>query len=52
MTAEQVTAARKARVATLAFVDEMPISKVPAFSKGALSEARLDEIVRIASSGQ
>lgn len=49
MTREQITAARKARMATRAFVDEMPINKVPAFSKGRLSEARLDEILRIAS---
>lgn len=46
MTREQVTAARKARVATRAFVNEMPINKVPAFSKGSLSETRLDEILR------
>lgn len=49
MTHEQITAARKARVATLAFVHEMPIDKVPAFSHGQLSDARLDEMLRIAS---
>jgi beta-glucosidase len=49
MTPQQVTAARKALVATRAYVDEMPINKVPAFSHGALSEARLDQIVAIAS---
>ena len=49
MTPEQITAARKAMVATLAFVDEMPINKVPAFSHGALSEARLDEMLRTAA---
>src|ERR1700674_356098 len=49
MTPEQITAARKARAAGLAFVNEMPINKVPAFSHGALDEARLDEILSIAS---
>ena len=49
MTPEQITATRKAMVATLAFVDEMPINKVPAFSHGALSEARLDEMLRAAA---
>jgi beta-glucosidase len=49
MSPEQVIAARKARVATLAFVNEMPINKVPAFSHGRLSEQRVDEILRIAS---
>ena len=29
-------------MATLAFVNEMPIAKVPAFSHGALDDARLD----------
>ena len=49
MTPEQVTAARKAHVSTLAFVHEMPINKVPAFSHGKLSDARVDEIVKAAS---
>lgn len=49
MTPEQITSARKARVASLAFVNEMPINKVPAFSHGRLSEPRLDEILSIAS---
>ncbi len=49
MTPEQITAARKARVATLAFVNEMPINKVPAFSHGRLNEARLDQILKLAS---
>ncbi len=47
LTPEQVIAARKARVATLAFVNEMPIAKVPAFSHGALDDARLDRIVAL-----
>ena len=49
MTLEKATAERKARLATLAFVNEMPINKVPAFSRGGLSEARLDEMLKIAS---
>ncbi len=48
LSAEQAKAARKARVAGLAFVNEMPINKVPAFSHGKLSEARLDEMLKLA----
>ncbi len=50
LTPEQVIAARKAWVSTLAFVEEMPINKVPAFSHGAVSEQRIDAIVSLASS--
>jgi beta-glucosidase len=49
MTREQITAARKAYVATCAFVNEMPVNKIPAFSQGSFSEARLNEILRDAS---
>ena len=49
MTPEQISAARKIRVATLAYIDEMPINKVPAFAHGVLNEARLDEILKTAS---
>jgi beta-glucosidase len=37
--------ARKARMSTLAFVNDMPAIKVCAFSHGKLTEARLDEIL-------
>jgi len=46
LTAEQLAAKRKADSAMLAFVNEMPIYKIPAFSCGAFSEARLEEILR------
>ena len=49
MTPEQISGARKIRVATLAYIDEMPINKVPAFAHGVLNEARLDEILKTAS---
>ena len=49
MTAEQIAAQRKARMATFAFVDEMPVNKVPAFSLGHFTEARLAEMLRRAA---
>jgi len=49
LTPEEANAARKARTATLAFINEMPINKVPAFSHGGLSDARLEEILNLAS---
>ena len=48
---EQVAALRKARMSTLAFANEMMVHKVPAFSHGRFSDARLDEILRLAASG-
>ena len=45
MTPEQIVLARKARMSTLAFVNDMPAIKVCAFSHGKLTEARLDEIL-------
>jgi beta-glucosidase len=45
MTPEQIAAQRKARMATLAFVDEMPVYKVSAFSLGRFTETRLDEML-------
>jgi beta-glucosidase len=51
LTDEQVVAIRKARMSTFAFVDEIPVNKVPAFSHGQFSEARLDEILRGAGEG-
>ena len=49
MTPEQIAAQRKARMATFAFVDEMPVNKVPAFSLGRFTEARLEEMLRRAA---
>jgi beta-glucosidase len=46
MTPEQIAAQRKARMAAFAFVDEMPANKVPAFSLGRFTEARLQEMLR------
>ncbi len=38
----------KARASFLVFIDEMPVNKVPAFSRGALTDARLDQIIKLA----
>lgn len=46
MTPEQVAAMRKVRAAEFVFVNETPVIKLPAFSSGAFTEARLDEILR------
>jgi len=43
--ADEVAAARKAQMSLLSFVDEMPLVKVPAFSQGRLTDARLEEIL-------
>jgi beta-glucosidase len=51
LTPEQVMAIRKARMSTFAFVDEIPVNKVPAFSHGKFSEARLEEMLRLAGEG-
>ena len=42
---------RKARASFLVFIDEMPAAKVPAFSEGRLTDARLDEILALATRG-
>jgi beta-glucosidase len=46
LTDEQIVARRKAHAAELAFVNDMPINKLPAFSCGEFTEARLNEILR------
>ncbi|HTJ94006.1 MAG TPA: glycoside hydrolase family 3 C-terminal domain-containing protein [Pararobbsia sp.] len=51
LTPDQLMAARKARMSTFAFIDEMPAIKVCAFSHGKLTEARLDEMLDLARSG-
>ena len=45
MSPAQIAAQRKARMATFAFVDEMPVNKVPAFSLGRFTEARLADML-------
>jgi len=40
---------KKARASFLVFIDEMPVNKIPAFSRGALTDARLDQIITLAS---
>jgi beta-glucosidase len=51
-THEQVVAIRKARMSTFAFIDEIPVNKVPPFSHGQFSEARLEEMLRAAGEEQ
>lgn len=51
-TPAEAAAKRKTREAVRAFVDEMPIVKVPAFSLGAVSDARIEELLARAGSGQ
>lgn len=43
---ERIADRRKARAAELAFIGDMPVGKLPAFSGGAFTEARLDEVLR------
>ena len=45
MTAAQIAAQRKVCISTAALVVEMPVNKVPAFSHGRVTEARLDEML-------
>ena len=45
-TPEQLAAQRKALMSTLSFIDEMPLAKIPAFSHGRFSDARVEEILR------
>jgi len=45
LTPEQESALRKTRMSTWVFVNEMPIDKIPAFSHGAFTEQRIDEIL-------
>jgi beta-glucosidase len=51
LTYEQITARQKAHAAELAFVNDMPLNKVPALSRGAFSEARLNEILLAVEEG-
>ena len=45
MTHEQITSRRKAFESALVFFHDMPLNKIPAFSRGALTEKRLNEIL-------
>lgn len=46
LTPEQIAAKRKADSAALAFVNEMPLYKIPAMSGGVCTEARIAELLR------
>jgi beta-glucosidase len=43
---KEVAEQRKARMAVMAFLDEMIVNKLPAFSEGRFSDERLDEILQ------
>ena len=51
LTYEQITARQKALAAELVFVNDMPLNKVPAFSCGVFTEARLNEILLAVEEG-
>jgi beta-glucosidase len=46
LSAEAAAEKKKARMAMMAFLDEMIVNKIPAFSEGRFTEDRLDEILR------
>ena len=46
LSAERIAARSKAHAAELAFIGDMPVSKLPAFSCGAFPEAQLNEILQ------
>jgi beta-glucosidase len=46
LTAEEAATKRKADMAVKAFLDDMPVYKVCAFSEGRFSEERLEAILR------
>jgi beta-glucosidase len=46
VSSEEAAAKEKADMAMMAFLDDMPANKLPAFSKGEFSEEELDEILR------
>ena len=46
LSAEAVAEKKKARMAVMAFLDEMIVNKIPAFSEGRFTDQRLDEILR------
>jgi beta-glucosidase len=46
LSAEAVAEKKKARMAVMAFLDEMIVNKIPAFSEGRFTDQRLEEILR------
>jgi beta-glucosidase len=46
LSAEAAAEKKKARMAVMAFLDEMIVNKIPAFSEGKFTDDRLDEILR------
>jgi beta-glucosidase len=46
LSAEAATEKKKARMAVMAFLDEMIINKIPAFSEGRFTDERLEQILR------
>jgi beta-glucosidase len=46
LSAEAAAEMKKARMAVMAFLDEMIVSKIPAFSEGKFTDERLEEILR------
>ena len=46
LSAEAAAEKKKARMAVMAFLDEMIVNKIPAFSEGRFTDDRLDEILR------
>jgi beta-glucosidase len=50
LTAEQIADRRQAQAAEGAFLGDIPINKVPAFSAGAFTEARLNEVLQAVAS--
>ena len=46
LSAEATAEKKKARMAVMAFLDEMIVNKIPAFSEGQFTDDRLDEILR------
>jgi beta-glucosidase len=46
LSAEAAAEKKKARMAVMAFLDEMIVNKIPAFSEGRFTDQRLEEILR------
>ena len=46
LSAEAAAEKKKARMAVMAFLDEMIVNKIPAFSEGRFTDDRLDKILR------
>ena len=46
VSAEAAAEKKKARMAVMAFLDEMIVNKIPAFSEGRFTDERLAQILR------